>query len=265
MSFSLGTITALLLLLPGVGFIVGVNFTDKNVREIVFRNTPAEIGYVIAVSLVVHLLFAWLFSRFNVASVILDFQHLETQASNAPAVTVEQMRQALVGTLFYFVMSSFAGAIPGIALGFFVRLCRLKFFAKHPWMLELIRMQRTHIIYVRVLLSPYFPTARDAGNSAIAIEGVLSDCFFDSDGTLLYLVLKQHREQCISLSDAAKAGGDMDGLGPSNGQDKDYLIIEGRWIVKARYTGVDRAAVVSEPGLAKLREMVADEELPSPS
>lgn len=44
MNIGIATIAAFLLLLPGVSFIVGVNIADKNVREIVFRNTPAELG-----------------------------------------------------------------------------------------------------------------------------------------------------------------------------------------------------------------------------
>lgn len=36
----------------GIGFIVGVNLADKNVREIVFRSAPAEIGFVISISMI---------------------------------------------------------------------------------------------------------------------------------------------------------------------------------------------------------------------
>lgn len=40
MGIGIATIAAFLLLLPGVGFIVGVNIADKNVREIVFEIRP---------------------------------------------------------------------------------------------------------------------------------------------------------------------------------------------------------------------------------
>jgi hypothetical protein len=49
---------------PGFGFIVGVNIADRNAREIVFRNIPVEIGYVVVVSLFVHLFFASRLRRF---------------------------------------------------------------------------------------------------------------------------------------------------------------------------------------------------------
>jgi hypothetical protein len=48
------TIGTLRLLMPGFVFIAGVNLTDKNIREIVFRSTPAEIAYVVAIALIIH-------------------------------------------------------------------------------------------------------------------------------------------------------------------------------------------------------------------
>jgi len=55
MNLVLATIATLFLMMPGFAFIAGVNITDKNVREIVFRSTPAELAYVVTISLFVHL------------------------------------------------------------------------------------------------------------------------------------------------------------------------------------------------------------------
>jgi hypothetical protein len=93
MNVAVATIGALLLLLPGVGFVTGVNLADKNVREIVFRNTPAEIGYVIVVSLVVHLAFAWLPFNFNAGYEVLRYNDLQ-----ASKPTPDDARLFLVGS-----------------------------------------------------------------------------------------------------------------------------------------------------------------------
>jgi hypothetical protein len=168
MNIGLVTIAALLLLLPGVGFVVGVNFADKNVREIVFRNTPAEIGYVLVISLIVHLSFAYLamkigsLSEFNTAHLYASYLTFERAGA---AVSDRDALAFLVASLWYYLVATVTGFVPGLGLGLMVRrrpkgpigrfLGRFtSSFVKHRWMLQLI--QRDQGVRASVLLKDPF-------------------------------------------------------------------------------------------------------------
>jgi hypothetical protein len=235
MGVTLPVIVALLLILPGVGFVVGVNFADKNVREIVFRNTPAEIGYVIVVSLVVHLAFAWFSTTFNAAQIIYGYSGIASDIPNHKAPTPEEVRSFFVGSILYFLSAAFAGFLPGVLFGRAIRYLKLTFFAKHRWMLDLVGVRAGDIVYARVLLSPDFSSDDGKSRRAIVVEGILFDSFFAADGKLLYLVFSDFREQHIALSTPPYVGKFETNLSAKNITKPDRLIIEGQWIEMARY------------------------------
>jgi hypothetical protein len=234
MNLTITTLTVLLLLLPGVGFIVGVNFSDKNIREIVFRNTPAEIGYVISVSLIIHLVFAFLFSDFNAAAVATKLGSLIHDHDDVDPALIARGRDFLKVALAYCLVTALAGLAPGWLLGQFVRLGRLTFFVKHKWMLDLIGRRKRHVFYGRVLLSPIFATGDSKGQSAITIEGILSDTYFAADGTLLYLVFRNFTETPVSLATAPYLAG-KNAHWPNASEDNRQLVVEGKWITMAQY------------------------------
>lgn len=147
MNLGLVTIAALLLLLPGVGFIVGVNFADKNVREIVFRNTPAEIGYVVFVSVVVHLIFT-IFPHFNAAQLAVKYYAIERYSDARQLPPLDPARKLLEISLAYFLAAAIVGFGPGWLLGRAVRIKRwwwTPFFVKHRWMLDLIERDESTV------------------------------------------------------------------------------------------------------------------------
>jgi hypothetical protein len=271
MTVTLPVIAALLLILPGIGFIVGVNLADKNVREIVFRNAPAEFGYVIIVSLVAHLIFAWAFKSFNVAEVIVRYEALVPLEHGAKLSDPDEPQKLLVHSLFYFFCATVAGFAMGFFLGRAIRYFKLSFFTKHRWMLDLVGIRAGDYVYARVLLSPHFPGDGKPGVRSIAVEGFLSDSFFDANGTLLYLVFRNFRETTVRLSTPPYVGrfaSAPDGVNAVFENDRsrvssvgladrllrvmsrvpllarfvrrrhsqvDHLVIEGRWIEIARY------------------------------
>lgn len=231
MNIGLVTIAAFLLLLPGVGFVVGVNFADKNVREIVFRNTPAEIGYVVFVSVVVHLALSCVPS-FNFAAVYLNYEDVMRQSHEA------QASGALRFALSYFVCSAIVGFLPGFGLGLLVRRVRWRwifFFVKHRWMMELIPSNPNIIIYARAILKDHNSFSLENIEYPVILEGIVRDCFFDSNGTLLYVVFRNFN---FILADGATApyieafqnAGRPPG--PSSG---DQLVVEGRNVTMMRY------------------------------
>jgi hypothetical protein len=225
------------LLLPGVAFIVGVNFADKNVREIVFRNTPAEIGYVIFISVFVHLIFAVVpVVNFNAARLYIEYISMSADPKAIPSF--DSARQVLIISLAYFVVAALLGFLPGLALGYLVRRQVGKwvyFFVKHRWMLDLIQMDPDVPVYARVVLKETFLVDADRIERPIIVRGVLRDSYFGADGTLLYLVFKTFDE---SKADTTKAPC-LDRLFPHSPLNTsgrgDQLVIEGQNIAMARY------------------------------
>jgi hypothetical protein len=256
MGIGIATIAAFLLLLPGVGFIVGVNIADKNVREIVFRNTPAEIGYVIFISLVVHLVLAVatallaLFAttilpqnpyrpldfivgcvqRFNAAYVYL-------KANGVSNLDIDHARNATIFSLTYFLIASVVGFAPGVLLGRWIREQTwgwTAFFVKHRWMLALVQGGKARSVTARVVLKEKLTLDRNGKERPVVVQGVLRDSYFGSDGKLLYLVFNTFS---VQSSDALNAPA-LRGLGAPKVEvsTDDQLLVEGDKIAIARYS-----------------------------
>jgi len=232
MSIGLATIVALLLLLPGVGFIAGVNVADKNVREIIFRNTPAEIGYVILISVVVHLLLS-VFVHFNVAQLYVSYENL--QAVTGP-VSLEKALIALRISLSYFLITSLIGSAVGYLMGREVsKGGRWRFFAKHRWMLDLTGMDKGDTLYARVVLNQKYAIDKETGDYFVVIEGFLRDTYFAADGTLLYLVFTSFTELRVPISTPPYIGTLIQAGQRNDSGQIDQLVVEGRQIGMARY------------------------------
>ena len=259
MSIGFAALAALLLLLPGIGFIAGVNYADKNVREIVFRNTPSEIGYVIIVCVVIHFVFALIpYLHFNPASLYVSYKHLDAQGASiqdGPAIW------AFCIALAYFFVTSAVGFGGGIFLGRHVRSGgKWELFAKHRWMLALTRMGEEDTVYARVLLKQDHLKDDKGGEYALILEGILRDSYFAADGTLLYLMFDDFAERKTSLENPPYLGGPFQiEKRERTEQGVDQLVVEGREIAMARYQRVplDKAAAgvrSIEFGLAALKD-----------
>jgi hypothetical protein len=232
MNIGLVPIAAFLLLLPGVAFIVGVNFADKNVREIVFRNTPLEIGYVIFISVFVHLIFA-VIPVVNFYEARLYVGHISMSADPKALPSFDSARYVLIFSLTYFLVTALSGFLPGFALGRLVSRQAgrwVYFFVRHQWMLELIEMDPDVPVYARVVLRETFLIDADRIEKPIIVQGVLRDSYFGADGTLLYLVFKTFGELKADTSKAPC----LDRLFRHSGRG-DQLVIEGQNIAMARY------------------------------
>jgi hypothetical protein len=286
MNVGLVTIAALLLLLPGVGLVVGVNFADKNVRETVFRNTLAEIGYILVVSLVVHLFYACLslafacLSGFNAAHLYTQYLRLNPPP-NSPVLPISdpEALRFLILSLVYYLAGALTGFVAGLGLG---RLIRrrfrhplgkwfVSFFVKHRWMLQLIQRDDELAVYAAVMLKDTFahlekldaPTVADqsalgatgskpeaAGGKPgapkyekidhrVVIQGVIKDCYCESDGTLLYLVFDANYE--IRRADGVKVKY-LDGMNFDFTASNEQLFVEGKNIALVHFASASLPA-----------------------
>jgi hypothetical protein len=256
MSIGFVTIAALMLLLPGIGFIAGVNFADKNLREIVFRNTPSEIGYVILVSAVIHLLFSPI-PYLNAAQLYVEFHNISIVKSE---VAFHPVRAALVNSFLYFFVTSAAGFVGGLFLGRGVRRRESwRFFAKHPWMLELPNVGENNWVFARVLLKHKFSVTENPDDEKpveymIGIEGILRNAYFDANGTLIYLVFRNFTEVKVPLKAPPYVGVFVLAGERTAPTRDDQLLVEGREIAMARYFRLPTATAERPEALDMLKK-----------
>jgi len=205
MTIVLATIATIFLMMPGFAFVAGVNISDKTIREIVFRGTPAELAYVVAVSLVVHWVFAALpTSNLNPANLVnefLVFGNLDTSNKLGPSALGTDV---VFWSLTYFCISAGIGGLLGLNLGLAVRRWKWSFFVKHRWMLMLVGLSDLDTIYAYAVLAQSFSQGKkgetDPGDGATVIEGWVRDSYFASDGSLLYLVFSDFQDSKVNLT-----------------------------------------------------------------
>jgi hypothetical protein len=273
MTIVLATIATLLLLIPGFAFIAGANLSDKNIREIVFRNTPAELAYVIVISLVVHFVFIAIppailpaTSRF-----IIDPAHVFERDFGASAAhtgsSPVSVPDIVLNALLYTIASGFVGGALGYALGTIVRVFELSFFVKHRWMLELATRRKGFIVFAQLLMAEKFSPAKDQSDAIIVFDGTVSDCYFSADGSLLYLVLSSFRETVVELGKpplvAVPQDSGVSGVRPEPAPDTSgRLWIDGRQVAAVRYERVEAGKIggIQERDLLGLRQAAAARE-----
>lgn len=246
------TIATLFLLIPGFAFIAGVNITDKNIREIVFRGTPAETAYVVVVSLIVHTAFlAAPWGPRMLIDLYSDAAHLTVAADGwqPPAHWVSFLALCSLG---YIVVSGSVGGGLGWALGKMVAKRRWPIFVKHRWMISLLGAGQGAAVYGRALTTTKATTGKESGDFALLVEGYIRDCYFAADGTLLYLVFADFNQRLIKLDDAGFSGtaGEIPAAtGVPNGG---LLVLEGSNIAYAQYDRIEQSGVGSDADLDKI-------------
>jgi hypothetical protein len=293
MTVVLATIAVIFLMMPGFAFVAGVNISDKNVREIVFRGTPAEFAYVVAISLIVHLAFSTIplqtkisianrqisLDAVNPAKITDDFTSLvhaapasaDSSNNNAPIGNLHVF-DIVQAALFYFVVSGLLGGFLGLLLGLAVRRWKLKYFIKHRWMTMLIGLsEEKNTVYAYAILTPAFSqgkesitqsgsekTTKDAGDGATVIRGWVRDSYFDFNGTLLYLVFGSFQDAKVNLAESRWLDSLADGNTPAAGstqRSEGRLVLEGRNVAFVQYEPVPLRVSASEI----LAEMSAEE------
>jgi hypothetical protein len=253
------TLATLFLLMPGFAFIAGVNVTDKNVREVVFRGTPAELAYIIAISLIVHTAFMAIPGG---PGLLID-RYAEWSARSTSGMPQPRPLSTLVFLgLFYIIVSALTGGLMGLRLGKSVAKGHWPIFIKHRWMTELLGASQGNVIYAHVLTTPKYMIDKESGDHGIFVEGYISDCFFASDGTLLYLAFGSSVSRLVKLRDEAFAAvsGSSGALIDPAANDGGRLLLEGRNVMMVRYERVAAGGVSSESDLRKLGRATDEDE-----
>jgi hypothetical protein len=257
--------------MPGFVFIAGVNVTDKNVREIVFRGTPAEVAYVVAVSLMIHTLA--LAIPYGPGGLIDEFAQwtadvaspASTQTLPQPAATQHLWSHLILLALGYVILSSIGGGLLGLGLGKVVASGRFplitKYFVKHRWMIELLTTREGRAVFAQVITSQKYEAVEKAGDSAIMVEGTVRDCFFGADGALLYLAFSSFQIRLISITNITEVSS-ADGTSvvtdaAVSGQGR--LLLEGRNVLLARYETIPTAAVSGESARRRIAQELGDD------
>jgi hypothetical protein len=154
-----------------------------------------------------------------------------------------------------------AGFAPGWLLGQLVRRGRVAFFVKHRWMLALVGTRRHQLVYGHVLLNSTFDAGDKKGDSAVTIEGILSDTYFAADGTLLYLVFSSYTEAHVSLATPPYLGIKKTQWPPDGKNDNpEQLVIEGKSIAMAEYQRLPVEKVAEKSGLDRLEQAVDEDD-----
>lgn len=167
--------------------------------------------------------------------------YLDYAALSANEVS-PKARTVLIYSLSYFLFGAFAGFVPGMLLGGWVRSQRwrwTRFFVKHRWMLDLIQIDELTSVSARVVLKDKFAVNNAEGEHPIILEGILSDSYFGADGKLLYLVFSSF----VVLQQDGAPTAYLSGLGTLDkpvrrqpGKVADHLVVEGDRIELVRYS-----------------------------
>jgi len=233
MSLSVEALLILFFLVPGFIFVASVNFADRNIREVVFRGTLAEVAYVGFAAVTIHIGMSaiGLVDAVIEASLNLRFEDPNlpgsTNASTDQATRVAAFTNVLIT---YFLVSSVISFVFGFSLAKLIKRLNIYALAQHPWLLDLIwALESEHqenggreqgeLIFATVVTkrdrpASGFPidtpeTASDSHepiDSAVVYHGPVYDCQFRADGTLTYIVFTGAQRRPMDLSKAKTFG-----------------------------------------------------------
>jgi hypothetical protein len=273
--------------MPGFAFIAGVNITDKNVREIVFHNTPAEVAYVVAVSIIVHFVFTLApVSSVNPGAILgryVEWNPASPSPTGRPAA--RELADIVSAALGYFIVSAVAGGVLGIALSKAIERWDIRFFVKHRWMTGLVGGGEREVVFARALTKPAYKQKGKDGEEtelAVVVEGMVRDCYFTAEGTLLYLVFISYQERAVRLGDPLfdapigsievssdarpSRGADTRRVprllrprSPAANPDGGILVLEGSNIARVQYARRRTGMVTTPAALSRIAKAIKDD------
>lgn len=259
MSLAWGTISVLVLLLPGFVFFATVYLPGRFSREASPLNPIAQAATAVLVSLVVHGLMllalqdvncsGWVRCP-NLGSVLALLQVAPSKPEALPRLA-EQLMSSVFQVLAYFFIACVLGGLIGLVWGWLFVRTRLRGLAQHGWVAGLAKRKGAWT-FAHVL------SGVSVGDFVLVYRGWLEDFGLLANGRFSYIVLTEpsrsymhfkSRPRSASVNDHSLGAG---GFG-TDGEDRlleSYLVIEGEDIQNAVFERYE--VVLSRNGEAKL-------------
>lgn len=197
MTFAWTTILVILLLLPGVAFLVGLWSSERHTREVVRTTAIGEIAVAIFIALVLHAAASWLLSLlgFNWQGLLRAFATYDSRPD--PAIHIPLVRKWLPRTLGYVVVTALLGFGAGLLVARLIVLGPLRFLATHKWVYDVMKFG----FGKRGVVTAFVMTKTSENDQTLMYKGRLSEFFVSPDGRISYVVLKNCTRYLMSFAD----------------------------------------------------------------
>jgi hypothetical protein len=253
MSIAWTTFVIIIMLLPGVFFLLGIATTERYSREIVKASAVGEIAIAVVAALVLHLL-ALAFLRLVGFDVERFLRPLIELHRMSPEVAVHFAVKRLWRALAYVIVTAALGFTFGFSLSRLVKAGPLRHLATHKW---------PHDIPEGGSVTAYVLTTTADNDRVLMYKGFLHEYYLTPEGRFSYLLLTSCSRYFMHFNELSPKTGEplaMVGPGRSNQTLARYLMIDGDNVANIVF---DTAAGL-EPGVSaddvdnELREALAE-------
>lgn len=226
MSIAWTTALAVVLLLPGLFFFIGLATFERLSREIVRSSAISEIGLAVAVAIAIHLAavvilsaFGFRFSEF--IEPFFEYNNLSID------IFIQRAADRLAPILVYILITALIGGALGGLVARAIMTGPLRFLATHKWIYDVIDANRKGGV-----ITTYVMTTISQNNKILMYRGRLQEFFLSPDGKLSYVVLKNCARYYMNFEEKFPLTSEQLNLFGSkqDGRPKtmwDYLVIEG--------------------------------------
>jgi hypothetical protein len=187
MSIAWTTVIVIVLLLPGLGFMLGYAAQERYSRELIRSNAIGDVGMAVFCAIVAHLVALWVIVhalRFDPSFYyrpLLDYEHTERW------LLEEQIYNRLWPTIGYLlgvtVAAFFCGR--GVAWAVMFGPRPLRSLATHQWAYDLLKEAKGGGIVTATVMTDVIE-----GQRILMYLGHLEEFYLEANGTFAYLVLK---------------------------------------------------------------------------
>ena len=202
MSIAWTTMIVIVLLLPGLGFMLGYAAEERYSRELVRSNAIGDIGMAVFCAIIAHL--AALFIVIVVLRLdpsfyyrpLFDYEHTERWLLEI------QIYDRLWVTVGYLVIVTVAAFFVGRAVAWGVMFGPrwLRSFATHQWAYDLLKEVKSGGIVTATVM-----TDVAEGKRILMYLGYLEEFYLEANGTFAYIVLKNCYRFYMHLADDVPA------------------------------------------------------------
>lgn len=196
------TIVIIALLLPGVFFFIGYATGDRYAREIVKSSAIGEVGWAIAISILIHLLAWGILSSFGFD---LAFNIREIAAYDR--IPRWLLANLIVARIFplgaYILLTALVGFVAGWLVSRLAQRGYLPFLVTHKWISQVRRSMKTGLV------TAYVMTNTVENNKVLMYKGILAEFYQQKEGKFEYVVLKSCSRYFMDFNEASPKTGEQ--------------------------------------------------------